>query len=905
MILSSRRLFLLFCFFVLAAVSMPFSSSRAGLSEPAPRSKDIENLLAQLFKAESSQQLQTILSDNRHLVSPELIEAISNSEFIDPVPGNSVPPKAEMLNQMLLGLSQQQNHKKGIAVAISHLGVIHRKREQYDLAIRYFNQSLPVFQKIGDREWLGRVHRYFIRAYYGQGDFSSALDHARQDFDLARQAGEPYAIARAHFNLGVACEELELYQQAIEHYETAFSVNQTVANPPPKANVAGLTEDILRRAARTRFAVGDIQGSLEHYSRLVAIGRQSNGQKDLAEYLNLLATAQHELGDLKAAEQSCNESLAISGKSAPKAVRLQTYRLLAYIHSDLKNHAVAIEFIENAKAISKGSNDRTLENLHLAEGVIYHAAGQIERARSAFDQAIKLIEERQAKTPANLEGGPLAVSFQYAPYGRMIALLMSQGLSLEALNYSERAKSRYLFDLLNNPNLKGRFAEASMLEEQRQLINQIPGLEIQIAAVSYAAQPDIAKLARLQTQIRQARESLKTVESTIKSSAIAIAERRPQKLNLTKEDLSELLPDDKTAIIQFATGKTQTFLFVATKTAYGVDLQSYPVKLGKHELLKEVMSFRRLIEKQNQTNHLDLAARKLHDDLLGDAQTQLQSVNSLIIVPDGPLWELPFQALKTQNDRYLIERHAIAYAPSLNVLRMFPLRQAGKINSQSSNRLLAFGNPALKKSGSRASSARLMYQSGGPLPEAEKLVLQISKMYGAQKSLTLIGGNATEDKFKSLSPGYSIIHLAAHGKFNDLEPMRSRIILSQTGNKPGEDGYLEACEIAKLKLNADLVILSACETGRGQVRAGEGIIGLPWAIFVAGCPTAVVSQWNVEAQSTSELMFALHKELNRSDKHVSKSEAMRQAALSLINGSNKDLNHPFYWAGFVVMGKAD
>lgn len=499
----------------------------------------------------------------------------------------------------------------------------------------------------------------------------------------------------------------------------------------------------------------------------------------------------------------------------------------------------------------------------------------------------------------------MAVSFQYAPYSRMIELLVSQGRYLEALNYSERAKSRYLFDLLSNANINGQFAETATLEQQRRLVNQTLNLEMQIAAVGYSPQSDSAKLAILQTQIHQAKESLKAVKSTIDRSAITIAERRPQKLNLTKDDLSELLSDDKTAIIQFTIGKARTFLFVATKSANQVDLKAYPVKPGKHALASQVLNFRRLIEKQNQTNSLSLAARKLHDDLLGDAQAQLQSINSLIIVPDGSLWELPFQALKSRNDHYLIERHAIAYAPSLNVLRKFPQLHSGKINAQSANRLLAFGNPALKKNDDQTRSARLMDQPTSPLPEAEKLVRQISRMYGSQKSLALIRGNATEDKFKSLSPRYSIIHLAAHGIFNDLEPMRSRILLSQFGNISGEDGYLEAGEIAKLKLSADLVILSACETGRGQVRAGEGIIGLPWAIFVAGCPTAIVSQWSVEARSTSQLMFSLHQEFNRPDKHVSKSEAMRRAALSLINSSNKDLSHPFYWAGFVVMGKAN
>ncbi|MDX2042537.1 MAG: CHAT domain-containing protein [Acidobacteriota bacterium] len=741
-------------------------------------------------------------------------------------------------------------------------------------------------------------------AHHEQGDFSAVLDHAQIAFDLASEVKEPYGVALANYNLGLAYDELELYSQAIKHYETALSVNQSVTNPPPKADVHGLTEDILRRTARACFTVGNIQCSLSNYSQLVDIGYRSKSN-NLPDYLNLLATAQHESGEFEIAKESCQKSLAISEPAKMIAPRLNSYRLLGYIHSDLKNHVDAINFIEKAKAISKGRDKRFLENLYLAEGVVYYNAGQFDRARSAYESAIKLVEERQARTKASVEAGPLPVSYQYAPYARMIELLVSQGQILEALNYSERAKSRYLFDLLSTPNAKEQFAESSDLERQQQLLSQILNLELQIAAIAYSPQPDADKLTSLQTQIHQAQESLKAIESEMDNSKIAIAEHRPLKLNLSAEDLSALIPDNKTAVVQFAIGKRQTFLFVATKPSDKVNLRAYPINIQRLDLQNQVAGFRHLIVNQDQTDKLNLKAKKLHDVLLGAAQPQLESVSSLIIIPDGPLWELPFQALKMPNNQYLTQQHAISYTPSLNTLRKFPKLQSGKIKLQSNNRLLALGNPALKASGQSNATGRLMDQPILPLPETEMLIRRISQMYGVQKSLALTGNKATEDKFKSLSPRYSIIHLATHGLFNDLYPMRSRIVLSQTGNTSTEDGYLEAGELAKLKLQADLVILSACETGRGQIRDGEGIIGLPWAIFVAGCPTAVVSQWKVEAQSTVDLMLSLHKRLNHTSQKLSKSEALRQAALDFITNSNQDLSHPFHWAGFIVMGQAN
>ena len=144
------------------------------------------------------------------------------------------------------------------------------------------------------------------------------------------------------------------------------------------------------------------------------------------------------------------------------------------------------------------------------------------------------------------------------------------------------------------------------------------------------------------------------------------------------------------------------------------------------------------------------------------------------------------------------------------------------------------------------------------------------------------------------------MHLATHGILNDAAPMYSQIVLSQSDE--GEDGLLEAWEIMKLNLNADLVVLSACESGRGRVGAGEGVIGLTWALFVAGSPTSVVSQWKVESTSTSQLMVEFHRNLQSKTRksRLSKAEAWQRAALKMLR--TKNFRHPFYWAGFILVG---
>jgi ketosteroid isomerase-like protein len=214
---------------------------------------------------------------------------------------------------------------------------------------------------------------------------------------------------------------------------------------------------------------------------------------------------------------------------------------------------------------------------------------------------------------------------------------------------------------------------------------------------------------------------------------------------------------------------------------------------------------------------------------------------------------------------------------------------------KSSTTLLAMGNPEIGGQTISRSKNVLMSASFEPLPDAERMVKELGQMYGA-KARVYVRAEAREEALKAESSNYRILQLATHGVINNASPMYSYVVLAQ-GNNAQEDGLLEAWEIMQLDLRADLAVLSACETARGRIGAGEGVIGLAWALFVAGCPTTMVSQWKVESSSTTELMLAFHRNLQSG---TGKSEALRHASLKLM--ADKTYNHPFYWAGFIVVG---
>jgi len=208
--------------------------------------------------------------------------------------------------------------------------------------------------------------------------------------------------------------------------------------------------------------------------------------------------------------------------------------------------------------------------------------------------------------------------------------------------------------------------------------------------------------------------------------------------------------------------------------------------------------------------------------------------------------------------------------------------------------LFAMGDPAVEN---RAAATQAIAREGtfDALPGARMEVQTLGKIYG-ERSRIYVGADARESRFKTEAGNARVLHLATHAVLNNASPLYSYLLLARD---PGgtDDGLLEAHELLAMNLNAELVVLSACETARGHVGAGEGMIGLSWALLVSGVPTTVLSQWKVASDSTGALMTAFHQ--NRA-KDMSDAEALRAAALSVRK--NPAYQHPFYWAAFTLIG---
>jgi CHAT domain-containing protein len=326
---------------------------------------------------------------------------------------------------------------------------------------------------------------------------------------------------------------------------------------------------------------------------------------------------------------------------------------------------------------------------------------------------------------------------------------------------------------------------------------------------------------------------------------------------------------------------------------------------------------------------------KLYQQLFPNTPLIDRQIEKLYIVPDGSLATLPFESLLTENFTgdinanneypYLIKKYNISYSYSANLFYLTFSKEASStieitklidwlafapvFDNRSEQSMVMFSQELQRQlSGLKTDSMminRSMFNGNyiKPLPATETETEAIFELYDDNnlKAKVLLHNNANEKSIKSGElEQYKVLHFATHGFVNSERPELSGLLLAQdtTG---GEDGVLYSGEIYNLKLNADLVVLSACETGLGKIQKGEGIIGLTRALLYAGAKNILVSLWQVNDKSTSELMVDFYKNSLANKGQLSYSEALRNAKLKMI--SEGRYAHPFFWSPFILIGK--
>lgn len=801
-----------------------------------------------------------------------------------------------------LKLARETGDKQAIARLLNGIGNTHNSQGNYTQALEYYQQSLKLAEERGHKRGIFDVLGNMGLVYYAQGNYAQALACYQKCLNIRQELGDKVTDASMLNGIGLVHQAQGNYAQALAYYQQWLTQATQIGDKPS-------VSDALRSLGDVYRLQGDYAQALAYYQQCLKLAEEGKYKQSIAYALNDMGAVHYAQGNYAKALEYHRQSLKLAEEMRDKPRLCRILDHMGLIHYARGDYAQTLELAQRAAAIaSQISSAEDLWQARITAGRAYRALGQPEQARAAFADAIDTIEKLRTQVVGGEQQQQRFFENRVSPYYEMVDLLIAQHDPAEALVFAERAKGRVLLDVLSSGRINITKAMTAAEQTQERALNgDLVSLNSQVYRERARQQLDATRLADLETRLQKARLSYEAFQTSLYAAHPELKSQRGEAPPLTLADSAALIPDAHTALLEFVATDDRTYLFVLSKptaATAAVDLRVYPLNVSPKDLADRARRFRQRLAGRD----VGIAglATSLYDLLLGPARAQLRTMTSLVIVPDGALWELPFQALMPAPTRYLIEDAAISYAPSLTVLReMIRLRRRRAPASASAPTLLAFGNPVIGKQTRSHVESVLMDERLLPLPEAGRQVRLLGQLYGPSHSRIYLGAEAREDRAKAEAGNCRILHLATHGILNNASPMYSQVVLSQSDADLNNDGLLEAWEIMQLNLNADLVILSACDTARGRVGAGEGLIGLSWALFVAGSPTTVVSQWKVESRSTTELMTKFHRQLKlrigNGAARVTKAEALRQAALQLRRG--KAYSHPFYWAAFVVVGE--
>jgi CHAT domain-containing protein len=543
---------------------------------------------------------------------------------------------------------------------------------------------------------------------------------------------------------------------------------------------------------------------------------------------------------------------------------------------------------EALAAADRLDSDRRRADAWNAKGLALAALGRDDEAAAAFERSIRATEAVRDQVAGDEVERQRFLELNSSSYEGLLRIHARQGRAEEALAQAERGRARALVDALGG----GRTRLDTLLtgperERQASLREALVRAGALVQQREREEPQDAAALAAARDARRDARRQYEAFRSEVFAAHPEIRSRSGQTAPWRLQDTRALL-DGRTLAVSYAVTDDETWLFAVSRSG---PLELHALGTGRRALQERTRRFREALAGR------DLAvraqARELCGTLLGPVRSRLPSFDRLVVVPDGPLWELPFQALECRPGRYLLEDRAVAYVPSFTALQEMSRRPDRDGETLG---LLALGDPLVDERQRRQVASLHRGADLGPLPEAADEVRALGRLYGPG-SVVYVGEQAREARVKAEAARHRLLHFAAHGLLNDASPLYSQLVLARPAPGETEDGLLEAWEIMEMDLRADVAILSACETGRGRPGRGEGLIGLSWAFAVAGCPATVVSQWKVDSRSTSKLMVAFHRQLSRGR---STPDALRAAALAVK--SDRRYAHPFYWGGFIAMG---
>ena len=789
-----------------------------------------------------------------------------------------------------LKLAREGGWRLAEGSALASMGKIYSDISEWQKALEFYSQAMAIFTEQDSKPNQAITLNNIGIAYQLSGEYQKALDYLQQSLPLFRATNDKNSEAYTLLNIGRVYQRLKQHEKALGYYSQAQALQRETGNRAQEA-------ETLDEMGEAYAATGQYAKALDYHQQAIQILQTIGNVRREAMARSRLGDTYNELGQPEKALEQLNQALA-------------TFRSLG----DLANAANALEGsarVEQKRGNLAEAQKQIAESLALIETVRARSGSLQMRAsyratvEDKFEFFINVLMQEHAADPA-------------------------RGFDAQALQTSERGRARSLVEQLNEASVDiRRGVDAGLLEKERDLarvLNAKAQRELQVRA-----RKDANELATLQREISALEDEYQQVQAAIRQSSPQYAAlTQPQPLSL-KEIQQQLDPD--TLLLEYALGSERSYLWVV-----GPDSLKTYVLPKQDEIQETAKQVYESLSARSVSQSLETPAQRVSRIAQADEQLQKSTAElsrmvlapaaeelgnkRLVVVADGVLQYVPFAALSAGNRRLLIVDHEIVSLSSASALAV---QRQNLANREAAPKTLAViadpvfstNDPRLKKAAAEAPVAEASTRSLEHLPANAKGnggQLSIPRLpftrWEADQILAVArsGANLKALDFRanrSIATGgelskYRYVHFATHGYLDTTRAGLSAIVLSlyDEEGKP-QDGFLRTHDVYNLKLPAELVVLSACETGLGKDVRGEGLEGLTRGFMYAGARRVIVSLWNVNDKATASLMQRLYTGMLRNGK--TPAAALRAAQVEMLR--NAQWQSPYYWAPFVMQGE--
>src|SRR5215213_1612229 len=803
-----------------------------------------------------------------------------------------------------------------------------RTEQSYQQAIEKYLAAVSIWRSLTDKP-MEAATLYEAGWLYGDiGQYQKAFDCYSQASALYKALGNRKSEANTLSNTAWIYGELGEDQQALEMYMEVLEIRKEIGEKDPVA---------ISNVASSYGKLRQYQRALDLHLQVLEMRRGTKDRAGLSITLSNIGNCYYYLGDNTKALDHYKQSLQLMREEGNNYYTATVLNHMGVAYRSLGEYAEALNYFNEALALRRIAGDKRGIATTLAD------IARVQRDRGNLLEARKRIEEALAQVELvrlNIASPRLRTSYfaSVQQYRELyIDLLMrlnndtpSEQLEQVAFNASETGRARSLLQLLSEAGSKIRHGiDPSLLERKRilaELIDQKAQSQMELLSGKHTeAEAETARkeLSTLTTELEQLEGRIR--ESSPQFTALV----KPVPLNL--RDIQQKVLDRETLLLEYSLGEERSFLWAVTPdTIKSFELPKRsviePAATPVYELLtahtvnipKETLAQRRQ-RLQRADEEYSKASAILSQMILGPDAAELKD-KRLLIVSDGVLQYIPFAGLRDPaNTRPLIVGHEVVMAPSASVVGL--LRQETANRRPASKTVAVLADPVFSNNDPRIAAARLgrpapfenaapMYalRSGEPgLDGLRRLRFSrqeadvIARLAGTDGKLKAVDFAANRKLATSGELGqYRVVHFATHGIINNKHPELSGIVLSLIDEKgQPQNGFLRLYDLYNLKLSADLVVLSACQTALGKEIRGEGLVGLTRGFMYAGAPRVIASLWQIDDRASAELMKRFYTAML--EQKLRPAAALRAAQVSM--SEDPRWNQPHYWAAFTLQGE--